>query len=1242
MSIKLFNILNNKYLSNEVLDESRRYESLAPSSDVGNGEEYIAALEWAIQQDDITNIAVSGPYGSGKSSIIKTFLKRNKNIPTLNISLAAFNLEEMQTEVDGDDNKKINKLDEEKLEIGILKQLFYKESYEIIPQSRYRKLHKEKLSSNIFTASVVEILIIIGLLLFLPNIFAKMIEQITVFLVDILKFFLLDDFCCDSFLLAFIISCMPVALFIFSIAYLIMRIKIHFYISKINLLDKATLETDDTSKESIFNKNMDEIVYFFEATKYKIVVIEDLDRFESTNIFVKLRDLNGVINNYTQIKRKVVFIYAIRDDMFGEEERTKFFDFIIPIIPYISSTNSGEIMREKLGFTSYSEKSECYDISAQFVSMVSPYISDMRILTCICNEFNIYKNTLKNNQNLKLTDEHMLAMIIFKNLYTKDFAELENGYGIVKKAFDNKEKYIELKCDDIESDINNYRARLEKINAEWLKNVKELKIIFISQLLDNKGNSYEISVDNKRINIADFLDDSYDMTQLKNKKITLYYYSGSYYLNNIIVDLKEKYKDYEDFFSRYSYLKNGKEDSKNKISIEIEKKQKEIMALHKNPLSYLISKYDVDTLFDKDIQNNKLLIFLLRHGYIDEQYEDYINYFHPNSITRGEMNFILSVRNYEPIGDYNYELKNISRIYDRLQDFEFGQKEILNYNLADYLLKEKANSKAFYEWMGQLSNHSQTSMDFIKAYVERGRNLSLFIRYLCKENGEYWKDIIEADDFSLDSQYKYFLLMIEYADIEDVLKQNIIKGSDLGIVYDFVISMPDILQKMKYINVSRQKALIQSLDIHFSNVEIEGISDELLQMIFDDAYYVINRTMIQRIFEWKHAENIDDLNKANYTSIKKLEYDSLLEYVHSDFMQYVRDLIIISEDNTEESMEAVEDILERLVLEDVELCIEVLKKEHTYWENIGECCDGVEEESSSKQIKTVWSFLLRNKCVAPTWNNFSTYYNRYGLANALVEFVNSSIDELLSDDYSNLSEDVKFELLQSELSAYTFEKYITNMPMDSFNGKLEEFDSEKISIMISNNFIPFNKAYFTELSTISPDLRLLYIKCNKEQFFEMMNGLKITNAELIDLLNCSDFNNIEKEKLASCITVDMVNTDLALVISNITCNVSKNIVEAAWDILEEEKKYQLLLNHIDVYKDNELALKFKELNHVYHGLADRDRRHKVTLYYDNYNYNLMKKLYERDYLTSFDDEWYNDGKEHRIIGWVRKDTSITG
>ncbi|WP_334291022.1 YobI family P-loop NTPase [Butyrivibrio sp. AD3002] len=69
----------------------------------------------------------------------------------------------------------------------------------------------------------------------------------------------------------------------------------------------------------------------------------------------------------------VKFVYAIKDDMFKKPgECTKFFDFIIPIVPYISSVNSGEILREKMKVSSY-------DISDEYISLVSPYISDARL-----------------------------------------------------------------------------------------------------------------------------------------------------------------------------------------------------------------------------------------------------------------------------------------------------------------------------------------------------------------------------------------------------------------------------------------------------------------------------------------------------------------------------------------------------------------------------------------------------------------------------------------------------------------------------------------------------------------------------------------------------------------------------------------------------------------------------------------------------------------------------------------------
>ena len=40
------------------------------------------------------------------------------------------------------------------------------------------------------------------------------------------------------------------------------------------------------------------------------------------------------------------------------------------------------------------------------------------------------------------------------------------------------------------------------------------------------------------------------------------------------------------------------------------------------------------------VAENKLLVFMLRRGYIDEKYANYINYFKGTSITKEDMNLI--------------------------------------------------------------------------------------------------------------------------------------------------------------------------------------------------------------------------------------------------------------------------------------------------------------------------------------------------------------------------------------------------------------------------------------------------------------------------------------------------------------------------------------------------------------------------------------------------------------------------
>ena len=54
------------------------YEDLTPRDDVDKPQ-YLNSIEWALSNNNVENIAITGPLGSGKSSIIKTFQERFKN-----------------------------------------------------------------------------------------------------------------------------------------------------------------------------------------------------------------------------------------------------------------------------------------------------------------------------------------------------------------------------------------------------------------------------------------------------------------------------------------------------------------------------------------------------------------------------------------------------------------------------------------------------------------------------------------------------------------------------------------------------------------------------------------------------------------------------------------------------------------------------------------------------------------------------------------------------------------------------------------------------------------------------------------------------------------------------------------------------------------------------------------------------------------------------------------------------------
>ena len=56
-----------------------KFHSLAPTDNAENSDIYLSALDWAIKEPNIKNIALTGNYGSGKSSILNTYQKKSKN-----------------------------------------------------------------------------------------------------------------------------------------------------------------------------------------------------------------------------------------------------------------------------------------------------------------------------------------------------------------------------------------------------------------------------------------------------------------------------------------------------------------------------------------------------------------------------------------------------------------------------------------------------------------------------------------------------------------------------------------------------------------------------------------------------------------------------------------------------------------------------------------------------------------------------------------------------------------------------------------------------------------------------------------------------------------------------------------------------------------------------------------------------------------------------------------------------------
>ena len=413
---------------------------LSPHYDEKHHGLYVEKLEQAVRNPKVRNIALTGGYGTGKSSIIQGLIERihsskefNKTRPIV-ISLPTI-------QVADESNFKNDRTD--RIQRDIVKQLLYRSNPRKMRGSQYRRITHVTAPQRVITCFIVAAFLTFTFWLLAKPDWHWHWSQ-------------------GGSLWGY---WQPIT--VQAILWGLMFYTDWIWIDKPTIkgleLGPTKLELEkNSSGSSYFDQCLNEIIYYFEVSGTNFVIFEDLDRFDDPYIFDALHELNELINislgqeRFTeQNNPPVKFLYATRDSIFEHktkgiienadarythrleiENRTKFFDVIVPIVPFSTSRNAYEYLKQLIDSSEFS-----IEIDRKLLEIVGSEISDYRLLANIVSEFQIFTERIftswdGNKEVEEFLNDHanyLFTFIVYKNTHLTDYEKIQTGESNIDK-----------------------------------------------------------------------------------------------------------------------------------------------------------------------------------------------------------------------------------------------------------------------------------------------------------------------------------------------------------------------------------------------------------------------------------------------------------------------------------------------------------------------------------------------------------------------------------------------------------------------------------------------------------------------------------------------------------------------------------------------------------------------------------------------------------------------------------------
>ncbi|MFQ1007966.1 hypothetical protein ACFX2S_07285 [Gilliamella apicola] len=1046
--------------------------TLSPDEMIG----YNEALDFIFKEEDLLNIAISGPYASGKSSVIKTYEEEHKELNGIHISLSYFspNLKSKIENKNPDDEFTFN--DELMLERKIINQLIHQIEPKQIPSTDFKVKAESKSWINIFWASIISVFFCCFIYIdkTLLNKWLEEPTQLTLILIGSL--FALITFVSYKFI------------DLQNRKNLIRKLKIFQ-----NEIDISSSECD----VSYFDKYLDEIIYILDKSGLDFIVFEDIDRYDDNLILSKLRELNYIYNKRQknhkeeQKGKQIKFIYLIKDEIFNSKERTKFFDYILPIVLVMDNSNSLGKMNEL-----FKSKNIYSDFSISFLDTLSLYLDDIRLIKNICNEYIIYKKKLP-HQASWFKKENLLAIIVYKNIFPEDYSLTRLGLGqgvvhrIIESLIKQRNSIYQTQIEQFDSKIQLKKEEIENLEPNHLESLDELEALYIKfpSELDYRDLVFNDGTIVSTLNTKEFI------SKLKRNNYKI--------INRRVIkelDCKEYFNDLEknnEYKNRKKKLKIIPENKKSTLEEEIRKLEKEKLQLKSpNKISEIIkikqaNNITIDNIFKAHIDDPTkheqykykseyeklasscyfpLLRTLIIQGYIDENYNDYTSFYDEQGLPQNDMLFLRNI-NERILNDWQLELKKPEIVLKRLNadnSSKFNEPAVLNFSLLDHIL---ATNKIRDLSQFIILFKSTYPVDFINEYLARSytllinNNTKYHPEYLClfvkQINIQLWN--IWASIYMLDQRLYLYLSFIHNQPIE------LEKMNGHAALKAFIECLTDFLCIDEEWN--RIFQLLDETENHLSKItdaftilniqfkQIEHSTPELLALVETNDYYELNYVNVKHILE----------NRYNQTNI-----DS----------QIIQILLTLSDDAPIKVY--FQSNPEPLVLSIVESDISIIDdNEDTvlFILNHGEISSSVKIAYKDKNLLTikllekvtdkgVWNKLLEKQKIEYSAENIVHYFFNYELEDEdededekdrrindqLADFINNSnkiispqqadLEKLISDE-DDLNLFFRQIILNTKLNP---DKY--SMLIAWFNGRYypnfdyKELSKENISILI--------------------------------------------------------------------------------------------------------------------------------------------------------------------------------------------------